>query len=683
MSAAVTRKLELAHRQLRGGDADAAASACEDVLKRAPRNPEALWLLGTAHLMRDRADEAVTLFERALAAQPDNGAVLEHLGLAHLMRNDFVAAERALRKAVAIPGAPASVSMRLGHALLRLARPAEAARAFERALAQDPHVIEAHSGLARAYAALGRWPQAARELELVLAETPNDGETLFYLARVRFEQAQFDAAFDAASRAREVEPLQIGPYALLAQMHHVRGELDRAVAVLEEGYERTRADALVGMLTHVAHRQCDWTKWRTAWQHMSARLEHSADLGSPFWLLHEDTTPEQQLSYTRRWVERAYPASPVPPAPVRSTRSGERLRIGYYSGDFHQHPVACLVVEALELHDRQRFEIFAYSYGPDDKSAMRTRIAEGVEHFVDVAWDPNDVVAGRIRGDQLDLLIDLKGYTAGDRLAVMAQRPCTRQAAWLGYPGTTGAQYIDYLIADDVLIPRGAEQSYSERVVRLPHVYQPNDRKRRSSEPRSRAEYGLAEGSFVFCCFNQSVKVTPEVFARWMALLRSVPHAVLWLLEDNPQATENLLAAAHAAGIARERVVIAPRLAPADHLARYRVADLALDTFPYTSHTTGSDALWLGCPLVALCGKTFAARVSTSLLRACGLPELVTHTFDDYEKLAYRLATDAALLAAIRMKLAAARDTAPLFDSRAFTRSLESLYVELTHGPAE
>src|SRR6185436_12285875 len=234
------------------------------------------------------------------------------------------------------------------------------------------------------------------------------------------------------------------------------------------------------------------------------------------------------------------------------------------------------------------------------------------------------------------VLVDLKGYTAGDRLRVMAQRPCAVQVAWLGYPGTTGAPFIDYLIADPLIVPTDAERHYSERVLRLPHSYQPNDRKRTATPPRPRTEYGLPDEAFVFCCFNQAVKITPDVFARWMKLLHAVPGSVLWLLDDNRWANANLLSAAQAANVDRARIVIAPRLSPVEHLARYRAADLALDTFPYTSHTTGSDALWLGCPLIALCGETFAARVSASLLVNCGMNELVTQTLDDYEKLAYR-----------------------------------------------
>jgi protein O-GlcNAc transferase len=744
MSASVQRKLQQAHQHLQNGNPAAAAALCEEILQRAPRSPDALWLLGAARLMAGRADEAATLLERVVLAAPDHGAALEQLGVAHLIRGDYAAAEKALRAARALPGAPPSVLMRLGLALSYQGKHGDAIDALERALELDPALLDAHAGLGRAYGAQGRWAQAQRAFETVLARLPDDPDTLYnlgivsvelgdtgaacawferclarapgqiearerlaaaYLALGRFAQAtaelrrivealpgnfqaicslaeatfqgnEIEEALGYARRARDLDPSQSRPYGVIAQMHHVRGELDLAVEAVEEGFARTGADALLGTLVHLTHRQCDWRRWSSAWLLMEAKLATSADLGSPLWLLSENTTPGQQLSYTQRWVAQNYPAA-RPAALSPRARTHERIRVGYYSGDFHQHPVPCLAVETFELHDRSRFEVFAYSYGPDDGSAMRRRLENAFEHFVDVAWDPDDVVEKRIREDDLDILIDLKGYTAGDRLAVMARRPCPLQVEWLGYPGTMGAPFIDYVIADGIVIPPDAEQHYAERVVRVPHCYQANDRRRPTTEPRSRADYGLPSDGFVFCCFGQTAKITPDVFDCWMALLRAVPGSVLWLLEDNRWATANLKSAAQAEGVDAGRVIIAPRLPVIEHLARYRAADLALDTFPYTSHTTGSDALWSGCPLVALRGETFAARVSASLLTHCGLADLITESLDQYRELALRIATDTACLQALRTRLAAARESAPLFDSEAFTRGLETLYLQL------
>jgi predicted O-linked N-acetylglucosamine transferase (SPINDLY family) len=307
---------------------------------------------------------------------------------------------------------------------------------------------------------------------------------------------------------------------------------------------------------------------------------------------------------------------------------------------------------------------------------MRARLVRACEHFTDIAWDPDDVAARRIRDEGIDVLVDLKGYTLGARTGILARRPAPLQLHWVGYPGTMGTPFIDGVVADPVVVPPGAETHYTERVLRLPHCYQPNDRQRPVDAPRPRGEYGLPEAAVVFCCFNQAYKISPEIFAFWMRLLAAVPGSVLWLLEDNAAATANLRRAATAHGVDAARLVFAPRAPLAAHLARYAAADLALDTFPYGSHTTASDALWAGCPLVALAGETFAARVSGSIVAAAGFPELVTAGLAQYEALALQLATDPAGRAALRARLAAARTTAPLFDSPGFTRALEQLYAD-------
>jgi protein O-GlcNAc transferase len=749
MSTSALRKLQQAQEKLQNGDIESAAVMCEQVLQRLPRNPDALWLFGTIHILRGQPDAAVPVLEKALAAAPGHGSALEMLGLAHLMRGDHAAAERVLADALRIPGAPSSVRLRYALALLHQARHAEAIRELTRLAAVEPHNIDVHLNLGLAYAGTNNWSDAAAAFGRVLAAVPDHVDALYNLgvarlelqdrssaracferittlspayadaherlvslhvevgryrealphlrelARLRpsdagvmsaianaeFQCGNIEAAHETARHAQALDPKLSSVYALLAQIHFVRGELDRAAAVLEEGYALTHSGVLLGTLVHLLHRLCDWERWRAAWQLMAQKLESDEDLGSPFTLLCEDTTAEQQFAYTRRWADSRFgkgnSVSSIGSARVVPPRKDLRLRIGYFSADFQEHPAAYLLAEVLELHDRSRFEIHAYSYGPDDSSPMRARIQAAVEHFVDIAWEPDDAVVRRIRDDGIDILIDLKGYTLGDRLRIMAQQPAPIQVTWLGYPGTLGADFIDYLIADPIVIPVGEEAQYSERVVRLPHCYQANDRKRAIAQPLTRAQYGIPEDAFVFCCFNQTVKITPEIFERWMSLLRRVPRSVLWIPEDNRWSTANLLSTARSHGLDSGRIIFGPRLPFGQHLARYRVADLALDTYPYTSHTTASDGLWMGCPLVALCGQTFAARVSASVLTNCEMSDLVTQTLEQYESLAYRLATDPEYMQEVRTRLEAARETAPLFDSAQFTRDLEQLFSSM------
>ena len=815
MSALSARKLKQVQERLQAGDFAGAEYHCEEVLKQAPRNPEALYLLGVTRVALGKVRDAVSPLQLVVAAEPRHGGALEHLGLAHLVLGEFPEAERVLRVAAALPGAPPSVLMRLAVTILEQGRAPEAVPLLRRALALDPEDTASHLNLGRALAlagdpvgaraefetilridpvhldatfnlgvidldqgrlddarrwfervlarapdyadahvslgvvdqkesrleaaldrfrralvlnprhasaishiarvlelqhkpeeareryiaalaltpdladaraglasvslALGRYAEGIAQLRELLARDAKDARAWSALADALFQNGELDEAVSAAARAGAIDPASPGPYSVIALIHVVRGETDRAIAALEEGFSRTGSSGLLGMLAHQLRRACLWEKWRPAWNEIARRLDREAELGSPFWMLLEATTPAQQLDYTRRWAEAQFGpgrGSKARDKPSLNPGDARRVRVGYLSSEFHEHAIAHLLAGVLEAHDRARFEIYAYSYGPEDNSPMRGRLRRACEHFIDVAREPDDAVVRRIETDALDILVDLKGYTMGGRSAILARRPCPIQVNWLGYPGTLGAPFFDYLIADSYVIPPGHESAYSERVVRLNHCWQSNDRKRPVAEPRTRAEYGLPEQGFVFCCFAQAVKITPEIFARWMNLLRAVPGSVMWLAEDNTLATVALKDAARAHGVVPERVVFSPRIPFAQHLARYRVADLALDTFPYTSHSTASDGLWCGCPMVALVGDTFAARVSGSILTHAGLPDLITDSLDAYERLAHALATDRQRLDGIRARVAAAR-TSSLFDANSFSRDLERVYMEL------
>lgn len=682
---ALRRALELEPRDLdcnlnlglafaRLGDRAAARNHFETILRLAPRHVDAMFNLGVLALESDDLTQAQQWFRQALAASPQHVDALVNLGIVLQKRQNFDEAAGCLRRALEIDPAMAVAGNNLAHTLTLQDRLPEAREQYLVTLSRAPGSVETHEGLASVCLKLGRFKEGILHLREVLRRDGANCTIWTALADALFQDGRLDEARAAARRANEIDPDVSGPYSVLALVHIVRKETDLAIAELKTGFQRTSASSLLGMLTNQLQRTCDWEQWREAWREMAARLDQSADLGSPFWLLTEATTAEQQLDYTQRWADAHYPAT-APGTPSRDAH--HRIRIGYLSSDLHEHATAHLFAGVLEQHDRERFEIFAYSHGPEDGSAMRARVKLACEHFIDVAWDPDDAVVNRIRGDALDILVDLKGYTLGARTTILARRPCAVQVNWLGYPGTMGAGFIDYLIADDFIVPPGKESAYSERVLRLSPGWQCNDRSRPVTEPLPRTDYGLPDEGFVFCCFNQTVKITPEVFACWMNLLRRVPRSVLWLAEDNPWATKNLRGAAQVLGIAPERLVFSPRLPLAQHLARYRAADLALDTFPYTSHTTASDALWLGCPIVALCGDTFAARVSGSILSACGLPELITYALPDYEALAYRYATDVDYAQGLRNKLASVKSSAPLFDARAYARDLERLYLDL------
>ncbi len=650
------------------------------ILALLPNHPDALFNLGVLKMQANRLAEAAQWFARVLGVHPQHLDALINLGVIAEKDKDPQRALGLFQQAVTVNPHNAHALTKLGNALARVGQHALAYRHLRAAADTQPEFIETVEGLAHTCAALGRFKEAITYFKRALLLEPENPVITAALAATHLQQGNLGDARHYAKQAIHTDPKLPTPYRVLADTFFFQKELAEAIVTLEQGYAQTGDSLLLGMLAAELRRTCQWDKWLLIWPEIHARLDGKTALGSPFALLAQPTTAEQQLSYAKHWASRFPVHAAAIPVVKSSLREGKRLRIGYLSRDFHEHAVAYLIAEILELHDRTKFEIFAYSYGPEDHSPMRARLRAACEHFIDIAWDPDDIADRRIRDDQLDILVDLTGYTMGSRTGLLAARPCPIQINWLGYPGTMGAHFIDYVIADPVIIPPDMETFYSERILRLPHTYQPNDRQRTIAEALSRPEYGLPENAFVFCCFNQTFKISPEIFACWMRILQRFDTAVLWLLDDNPIATQNLRTAAIAHNVAPERLVIAPRLPLPLHLARYRVADLALDTSPYASHTTASDALWCGCPLVALRGETFPARVSASILTACGLPDLITDSIAIYEQKICELAASPEDLSNIKRRIIAAHDSTPLFDAIAFTHDLEALFLDIHSG---
>lgn len=656
-----------------------ARTAFSSAMQAAPYRPEPAHNLGVMALQAGELAEAERCFRQALACEPAFVDARLNLGIVLRQLGRFDDAKAALRVALTYEAGSSVAYVEMGRTLALQGQHEDAIEHYRRALTLAPDSASAHEGLASVCLDVGRLPEAIEHLRSALQADAANSAASAALASALFQVGDLDAGQTAAERCIELDPQHAGAYGTLANVLTTRGDLAQAIAVLEAGYDATRSTPLLGMLAYLSRQACDWDRWQVLWREMEPMLDTDAALGSPFWLLCEPVTGERLLAYTRRWAQARFFASSSHPKPTEAADALEqrRIRIGYLSSDLHDHATAYLIADVIERHDRNRFEVFAYSHGPEDGSAMRSRMRAAFEHFVDISQQPDDVAAERIRSDRLDLLIDLKGYTLGDRLTIMARRPCRTQVSWLGYPGTTASDFIDYLIADPVVIPESAAGMYTEQIVRMPVCYQPNDRARIVADPLARREYGLPEASWVFCCFNQTYKITPDVFAAWMRLLVQVPDSVLWLLESNTIAATNLRRAVQTYGIPQDRLVFAPRRPNAEHLARYRVANLALDTFPYTSHTTMSDALWCGCPSIALCGTTFAARVSSSVVAAAGLPDLVVDNLEEYEALTLRLVNDTEYRADVRQRLVAARAGASLFDSERFARDLERAYVAM------
>jgi predicted O-linked N-acetylglucosamine transferase (SPINDLY family) len=360
---------------------------------------------------------------------------------------------------------------------------------------------------------------------------------------------------------------------------------------------------------------------------------------------------------------------------TRDSYRHEKLRLAYLSADFQAHATAFLIAELIERHDRSRFEVHAISFGRDDASAMRARLRSAFDRFHDVGAMSHEAIARLIRELEVDVAVDLKGYTQHARPDVLRYRPAPIQVSYLGFPGTMGGDFIDYVIADPIVLPFSEQPFYTEQIVHLPDCYQPNDTKRPTAKATlTRSEAGLAEGAFVFCSFNNNYKINPAVFDVWMRLLAQVPESVLWLLRANETAETNLRAHAQERGIAPTRLIFADRTSLDQHLARHRLADLFLDTLPCNAHTTASDALWAGLPVLTCRGRSFAGRVAASLLQSVGLPELGCTNLADYEALALKLATDPLMLGQLRQRLAQNRAHARLFDIDRYRAHIEAAY---------
>ena len=558
---------------------------------------------------------------------------------------------------------------------------ASAESAARETLARSPGDGDALYLLGSALLFAGRHAEALAPLGDAAARLQRRGVG-YRLGHCRLALGDFSGAEAALRRETELYPDFANAHntlgvALVQQAKHEQA-LAAFLAALrsEPAHDEARRNAAVarGQLVWNLISLCRWDEAGPHIAAMRAGVRDGTFAASPFTMIAVSPSAEEQRRCAEQHV-REQALDSVAPVARRGSARAARIRLAYVSGDFHEHATAKLAARLFELHDRSRFEVCAVSYGEDDGSPMRRRLRAAFDRFVEVRGASDREAAQRIADGEAAIAIDLKGHTPSARPGILAARPAPLQVSYLGFPGTTGAPFMDYLLADAIVVPPGEERCYSERIVRLPHCYQVNDATREiaPSSP-SRAQAGLREEDFVFCCFNHAYKITPEVFAVWTRLLRRVPRARLWLLEDDAAASATLRAAALGRGIDPARLVFAPRLPHAEHLARHRLADLSLDTLPCNAHTTASDALWAGLPALTCAGTTFAGRVAASLLAAIGLPELVTRSLQEYEDLAAALAAEPRRLAGYRERLARNRREQPLFDSDRLRRGLEAAY---------
>jgi predicted O-linked N-acetylglucosamine transferase (SPINDLY family) len=659
------------------GDFNEAETMFRRAVELKPDSAEAHYNLGFILQEQGKLDAAIEVYRRALVLRPDMPQAHTNLGVALQHQGKLDDAVAAFRHAIA--GNPKYVDayFNLGVVLRLQGHADEAAAAYRRVIELEPSHAAARNNLALILSEAGELRAADVLLRQAVGRWPDYAEGHNNLGALLLDQGRPQEALDALRAALKRAPDYPEAYLNMGNALRELGSLAEAIAAYRRAIELrpTYAEALAQLVYHRA-RACDWTDAATAEATLLSAVRQNAARIPPFMLMATAASAADQLLCARKWVEHfAVPEQQVFQHHA-APRAG-RLRVGYLSSDFYDHATAYLIAELIERHDRGRFEIHGYSYGPEQGGEMRARLVSAFDGFTDIDALAHRDAAARIRADDIDILVDLKGHTHRARPKILAFRPAPVQVNYLGYPGTMGAPFIDYIIADDFIVPRDRQMLFAEKLAYLPDCYQPNDTRREIAAAPSRAECGLPAQGFVFCAFNNSFKITPGFFAIWMRLLQQVPGSVLWVLESNALVRRNLTAAAVTAGVDPGRLVFAPILPHGQHLARHRHADLFLDTLPCNAHTTASDALWAGLPVLTCAGETFAGRVAGSIVRAAGLSELVTNMPRDYEALALKLARDPARLAEFRSRLESARSGLPLFDMAKRTRDLESIYARM------
>ncbi|MCX7149139.1 MAG: tetratricopeptide repeat protein [Rhodocyclales bacterium] len=630
----------------KSGDQNEAKKLLELLLTTFPHNLQARHLYGVAMTQAGDYAEAIKQLHVVCEAEPCNDEALSNLGNAQRLAGQLVEAEVTFRSGLVQNRDNPNLHFNLGIALKSAKRLHEAEAAFQRASELDP----------------------------------SDQASWFELGLVRYARSDHWSAASAFLRAGALDGEDKAQAIRLAGFALADGgrpeEAERLLASLcPERPQETKDFHLLSQLLYCRMELCDWRQVPEIVERCKQFIAEGMAPLEPFtFLLLPEITAQEQLTLTANFVRSLIPTAVMSEPVTRDMDPARRLRIGYLSADFHDHAVMRLLTGVLEHHNHVEFEIHAFSYGGADEGEMRRRIAAACDYFHDVSVLSPELMARRINAEAIDILIDITGWTGNTKSAVLGFRPAPIQVNWLGYTGTFGNKvFADYLIGDPIATPLSDQDNFAEKLALMPVCCQPNDAGRRIGKARTREEEGLPESSFVFCCFSRPLKITSEMFRCWCELLTELPESVLWLLAANETAKANLVAAAKRCGIEVSRLVFSPACPPDEHLARLSLADLSLDTFPFGAHTTASDSLWAGLPVVTILGETFPSRVTASMLNAVGLNELVAHSIEEYRALALELARNPELLMSIRNQLKKNRSSSRLFDTEGFSVELEAL----------
>jgi predicted O-linked N-acetylglucosamine transferase (SPINDLY family) len=668
--------LGLALKQL--GQSAAALTRFDQAIALDPTSAVAHYSRAETYRELGRTDEALTSYDSALAINP---------GFLQASFRRAVVLQQSARLEDAIAGYDQVIQNKPDHfdahankarSLFALGRHIEALASSDRAIALKPDQASAYLLRANVLQALDRREAAAASYEQALSINPNDAEAHCNRGAILLLLRQMDEALASFDKAISINPDYAEAYFRRGYTHRMLNRFDSAtadykvVATLAPDFE-----LLAGARLEASLQACDWREFDDLVGETAAGIEKDARVSHPFIFMAFMASARLQHKAARIWVNHACPADDSL-GPITRRARPAKLTVGYFSADLHEHPLGRMLAELIEIHDRSQFEIVAFSFGPKTHDESQQRLERAFDRFIDVREKSNLEIASLARSLNVDIAVDLCGHTFGNRAGIFALRAAPIQLNYLGYLGTTGASYMDYIVADRTVVTPASESHFIEKIIYLPDSHQVSDRKRRIADKVfSKVDLGLPPMGFVFCCFNTSYKILPATFAGWMRILKGVPGSVLFLYAEHEATEINLRAHAARHGVEPQRLIFGERLPTPEYLARYRAADLFLDTLPYNAGVTASDALWAGLPVLTLTGEAFASRTAASLLTALGVPELITSTQRQYEQLAIELGSNPQRLAEIRTKIQDNRLTSSLFDTPRFARSLEAAYLDI------
>ena len=660
------------------GQLGKAQSIYQQLLVVDPVNADALHLLGVIAYQTGQHQHAVDMIGMAIEINPHVPDYHSNRGNALQELQQFEVAVTSYDKAIKLNPEFAQAYINRGAALKELQHLEAAIASYEQAIRLQPGLAQAYSNRGIALKELHQLPAALASYDQAIALKPDYAEAYYNRSITLQELKQLDAAVASYDAAIALKPDYAEAYSNRGAALKDLKQIDAALASFDKAFDLSPdIEYLLGMRLHTKMFLCDWRDFETHILALREKIQSTMKATTCLSALALPLSMSEQHQVAKTWCSDKHPAK-ASLGPIAKRSRQQKIRIGYFSADFQNHATAYLMAELFERHDKTKFELIAFSFGPNAKDAMRKRLMQAFDQFIDVAASSDQAVAQLSRELGIDIAIDLKGLTQDSRLDIFSYQAAPIQVSYLGFPGSLGADYIDYLIADKTLIPTSSQAHYSEKIVYLPHSYQVNDRQRVIAQTQfTKKDMGLPEEGFVFCSFNNNFKITPSVFDVWIRILKAVDASVLWLFEDNVTAATNLRKEAQQRGLDPTRLVFARRMDLAEHLARHRLADLFLDTWPCNAHTTASDALWAGLPVLTCMGESFASRVAGSLLYAIDLPEMVTSTPHDYQALAIELAKNLAQLKAIKEKLKCNLLTTPLFDSASFTKHIEAAYTKM------